>query len=173
MPIGTDAPAYRIEVPDTAELRVLGEHIPRLEHRHGDRWIRMERTIPMITDRYPRSCRGTWRRSTAGSWSCMNGGRRQRRKPEGQQCPWPTSAAVARRPIEHPGNVLEQLEPAVEPEPLDQVERDVGIPVEDRRLRLARPRSRRDGLVVVESGAGRALCGMPIVSAISAGSSWR
>ena len=51
MPIGTDAPAYRIEVPDTAAMRVFGEHIPRLEHRHGDRWIRMERPIPMITDR--------------------------------------------------------------------------------------------------------------------------
>jgi hypothetical protein len=44
-----------------ADLRVLGEQNPRLEHRHGDRWIRMERTIPVLTDRYPRSYRGTWK----------------------------------------------------------------------------------------------------------------
>jgi hypothetical protein len=50
----------------TAELRVLGEQKPRLEHRHGDRWLRMERTIPMLTDRYPRSYRGTWRCAFCG-----------------------------------------------------------------------------------------------------------
>jgi hypothetical protein len=42
----------------TAELRTLGEQTPRLEHRHGDRWKRMDRTIPMLTDRYPKSYRG-------------------------------------------------------------------------------------------------------------------
>lgn len=45
----------------SAELRVLGESAPRLEHRHDDRWIRMDRTIPMLSDRYPRSYRGTWK----------------------------------------------------------------------------------------------------------------
>jgi hypothetical protein len=49
-----------------AELRVLGEQNPRLEHRHGDRWVRMERTIPMLTDRYPKAYRGTWRCGTCG-----------------------------------------------------------------------------------------------------------
>jgi len=44
----------------TAEFRVLGEQNPRLEHRHDDRWIRMGRTIPVLTDRLPRSFRGTW-----------------------------------------------------------------------------------------------------------------
>jgi hypothetical protein len=51
-----------MEVPVAqAVFRVLGEQNPRLEHRHGDRWIRMERTIPMLTDREPRSYRGTWK----------------------------------------------------------------------------------------------------------------
>lgn len=50
----------------TAELRVLGEQTPRLEHRHGDRWTRMDRTIPMLSDRYPKSYRGTWKCPTCG-----------------------------------------------------------------------------------------------------------
>src|ERR671919_1644995 len=37
----------------------------------------------------------------------------------------------ARRAIEHGGDVLEQLEPTGESAALDQVEGDVGIPVED------------------------------------------
>ena len=45
----------------SARFRVLGEQNPRLEHRHGDRWVRMDRTIPMLTDRQPRSYRGTWK----------------------------------------------------------------------------------------------------------------
>src|SRR5688572_10895289 len=35
------------------------------------------------------------------------------------------------RPLEHGGEVLEQVEPTVERAALDQVEGDVGIPVED------------------------------------------
>lgn len=50
----------------SAELCVLGEQNPRLEHRHGDRWVRMERTIPMLTDHYPKAYRGTWRCGTCG-----------------------------------------------------------------------------------------------------------
>lgn len=50
----------------STELRVLGEQNPRLEHRHGDRWVRMERTIPMLTDRQPKAYRGTRRWSTCG-----------------------------------------------------------------------------------------------------------
>lgn len=42
-------------------FRILGEQSPRIEHRHVDRWIRMERTIPVLTDRVPRSFRGSWR----------------------------------------------------------------------------------------------------------------
>jgi hypothetical protein len=49
----------RSEVIQSARFRILGEQNPRLEHRHGDRWIRMDRTIPMLTDRQPRSYRGT------------------------------------------------------------------------------------------------------------------
>ena len=41
-----------------------------------------------------------------------------------------TSVAHAGRPIEHRGNVLEQLEPTVERAPVDQIEGDVGIPIE-------------------------------------------
>jgi hypothetical protein len=44
-----------------ARFRILGERNPRLEHRHGDRWIRMDRSIPVLTDRVPRSYRGTWK----------------------------------------------------------------------------------------------------------------
>lgn len=51
---------------NTAELPVLGEQAPRLEHRHGDRWQRMDRTIPMLTDRYPKSYRGTWKCGACG-----------------------------------------------------------------------------------------------------------
>src|SRR5215211_4621132 len=39
--------------------------------------------------------------------------------------------ADARRAVEHGGEILEQLEPIVERAALDQVEGDVGIPVED------------------------------------------
>jgi hypothetical protein len=50
----------------SAELRVLGESQPRLEHRHRDRWQKMERTIPILTDRYPKSYRASWRCPTCG-----------------------------------------------------------------------------------------------------------
>jgi hypothetical protein len=49
-----------------AELRVLGEQTPRLEHRHGDPWKRMDRTIPVLSDRSPKSYRGTWKCGTCG-----------------------------------------------------------------------------------------------------------
>lgn len=45
----------------SAQFRVLGEQQPRLEHRHDDRWVRMDRTIPVLTDRQPRSYRGMWK----------------------------------------------------------------------------------------------------------------
>jgi hypothetical protein len=48
-------------VEQSARFRVLAEQQPRLEHRHGDRWIRMDRTIPMLTGRQPPSYRGTWK----------------------------------------------------------------------------------------------------------------
>jgi hypothetical protein len=59
----TECPRCRPEVTmiQNADLRVLGEQNPRLEHRHGDRWLRMERTIPVLTNRYPKSYRGTWK----------------------------------------------------------------------------------------------------------------
>ena len=44
----------------SAQFRVLGERNPRLEHRHGDRWVRMDRTIPVLNDGQPRSYRSTW-----------------------------------------------------------------------------------------------------------------
>ena len=43
-----------------AQFRVLGERNPRLEHRHGNRWVRMDRTIPMLSDRQPKAYRSTW-----------------------------------------------------------------------------------------------------------------
>ncbi len=43
-----------------AQFRVLGERNPRLEHRHGNRWARMDRTIPMLSDRQPKAYRSTW-----------------------------------------------------------------------------------------------------------------
>ena len=43
-----------------AQFRVLGERSPRLEHRHGNRWARMDRTIPMLSDRQPKAYRSTW-----------------------------------------------------------------------------------------------------------------
>ena len=61
-----------------ATFRVLGEQSPRLEHRHGDRWIRMDRTIPMLTDRQPRSYRGTWKCPSFQGSSSTSGGRPDR-----------------------------------------------------------------------------------------------
>ena len=43
-----------------AQFRVLGEQSPRLEHRHGEAWVRMDRTIPIRNDGLPRSYRSTW-----------------------------------------------------------------------------------------------------------------
>jgi hypothetical protein len=43
------------------EFRVLGEQNVRIEHRHGERWVRMTRTIPMRSERVPTAYRGTWR----------------------------------------------------------------------------------------------------------------
>ncbi len=48
------------EVIHSAQFRVLGERNPRLEHRHGERWVRMHRTIPVLNDGQPRSYRSTW-----------------------------------------------------------------------------------------------------------------
>lgn len=56
-----------------AQFRVLGERNPRLEHRHGERWARMDRTIPMLSDRQPKAYRSTWICRTAASASCTNG----------------------------------------------------------------------------------------------------
>jgi hypothetical protein len=42
-----------------ARFRVLGEREPRLEHRHGPRWVKMQRSIPTLTEDH-RSYRGTW-----------------------------------------------------------------------------------------------------------------
>src|ERR687891_2749350 len=68
----------------------------------------------------PRDMRHAWRDS-------MQSADPEDHQPPGRRL----SIADAGRPIEHPGNVLEQLEPAVERAALDQVEGDVGIPVED------------------------------------------
>jgi hypothetical protein len=43
----------------SAQFRVLGEQNPRLEHRHGERWVQMDRTIPVLTDGQPRAYRST------------------------------------------------------------------------------------------------------------------
>jgi len=43
-----------------ARFRVLGERNPRLEHRHDQRWVRMDRTIPVRRDGLPPSFRSTW-----------------------------------------------------------------------------------------------------------------
>ena len=45
---------------EAAQFRVLGERNPRLEHRHGNRWTRMDRTIPMLSDRQPKAYRSAW-----------------------------------------------------------------------------------------------------------------
>jgi hypothetical protein len=45
---------------EAAQFRVLGERNPRLEHRHGNRWARMDRTIPILSDRQPKAYRSTW-----------------------------------------------------------------------------------------------------------------
>jgi len=50
----------RFEVIEAARFRVLGERNPRLEHRHGNRWARMDRTIPILSDRQPKAYRSTW-----------------------------------------------------------------------------------------------------------------
>jgi hypothetical protein len=49
-----------------AQFRVLGERNPRLEHRHGNRWARMDRTIPVLSDRQPKAYRSTWICSDCG-----------------------------------------------------------------------------------------------------------
>lgn len=51
---------------NTAELRVLREQTHGLEHRHGDRWIRMDRTIPVVSDRYPKSDPVSWKCDSCG-----------------------------------------------------------------------------------------------------------
>lgn len=48
------------QVIQAAQLRVLGERNPRLEYRHGNRWVRMDRTIPSLSDRQPKAYRSTW-----------------------------------------------------------------------------------------------------------------
>jgi hypothetical protein len=71
-PYGTDRTSVRYDlersphvhggpkVIQAAQFRVLGELNPRLEHRHGTRWARMDRTIPMLSDRQPKAYRSTW-----------------------------------------------------------------------------------------------------------------
>lgn len=44
----------------SAQFRVLGEQNPCLEHRHGERWVRMDRTIPVLNDGQPRAYRSAW-----------------------------------------------------------------------------------------------------------------
>lgn len=57
----------RSQVIQTAQFRVLGERNPRLEHRHGNRWARMDRTIPVLSDRQPvKAYRSTWICSDCG-----------------------------------------------------------------------------------------------------------
>jgi hypothetical protein len=46
-------------VDQRAQFRVLGEQNPRLEHR-PERWVRKDRTIPVLTDGQPRAFRSRW-----------------------------------------------------------------------------------------------------------------
>lgn len=72
-----------------AQFRVLGEQNPRLEHRHADRFVKMDRTIPVLMEGSPRSAEARGSAANAAKPSCISGAPRDglRRRGGGEISP--------------------------------------------------------------------------------------